>query len=189
MRQNVLRLAVLLVCAIALAGAYLRTKPSAVMAGAAHNFLVSLSSEQKAKATFPMENEERLNWHFIPRERKGLPLKEMDGAQRALAEALLNAGLSQRGYMKATTIMSLEKVLKEMEKEGRNVRDPERYFFSIFGEPSEAGTWGWRVEGHHVSLNFTIVKGQLVATSPSFFGANPAEVKQGPRAGDRKSAV
>src|SRR5713226_8243212 len=115
MRQNVLRLAVLLVCAIALAGAYLRTKPSAVMAGAAHNFVASLSAEQKAKASFGMGDEERLNWHFIPRERKGLPLREMDSAQRALAHAFLSAGLSQRGYLKASTIMSLEAILREME--------------------------------------------------------------------------
>ena len=185
MRQNVLRLAVLLVCAIALAGAYLRTKPSAVMAGAAHNFVASLSAEQKAKASFGMGDEERLNWHFIPRERKGLPLREMDSAQRALAHAFLSAGLSQRGYLKASTIMSLEAILREMEGAKGPRRDPEGYFFSVFGEPSESGTWGWRVEGHHVSLNFAIVKGQMIASSPSFFGANPAQVKQGPRAGLR----
>ncbi len=188
MRQHLLRLTALLLCAMGLVAAYNRTKTSANMAGAAHNFLVALSADQKAKATFAMDSEERLNWHFIPRERKGLPLKEMDGAQRALAEAFMSTGLSQRGYMKATTIMSLEQVLKEIEKGGTNVRDPERYFFSVFGEPSESGTWGWRVEGHHLALNFAIVKGQMVASSPTFFGDNPADVKQGPRRGLRTLA-
>jgi hypothetical protein len=65
------------------------------------------------------------------------------------------------------------------------VRDPERYFFSIFGTPSPTGTWGWRVEGHHVSLHFLVVNGTMVASSPTFFGSNPAEVREGPKKGLR----
>src|SRR5262249_26527002 len=108
--------------------------------------------------------------------------------QRKLARDLLQSGLSQRGYMKATAIMDLETVLGDLERRegnGRIVRDPERYFFSIFGTPSTPDTWAWRVEGHHVSLNFTVVNGTLVATTPSFFGSNPAEVKDGPKEGLR----
>ncbi|MBI3696103.1 MAG: DUF3500 domain-containing protein [Acidobacteria bacterium] len=185
MRQTMLRLGALLLCAMALTAAYYRTKSSTTMTRAANHFLASLSAEQKAKATFEWSSDERLNWHFIPRERKGLPLKEMDSAQRALAQALLAAGLSQRGFMKASTITSLENILKEMEKDNAGRRDPEKYFFSIFGEPSESSTWGWRVEGHHLALNFSVVKGQTIGTTPAFFGANPAEVKQGPRKGLR----
>ncbi|HZS50819.1 MAG TPA: DUF3500 domain-containing protein [Bryobacterales bacterium] len=188
MRQKLLRVSALLLCAMALTAAYYRSKPSTIMADAAKHFLASLTPEQRAKATFPMDSEERLNWHFIPRVRKGLPLREMDGAQKDLAHAFLAAGLSQRGYMKATTIMSLDQILKDMEQGKGPQRDPEGYFFSVFGEPSENGTWGWRVEGHHVSLNFTVIKGQMIASSPSFFGANPAEVKQGPRKGLRTLA-
>jgi hypothetical protein len=188
MRQTLFRLAALLLCAMALTAAYYRTKSNTTMAGAAHNFLAALSPDQKAKATFAMANEERFNWHFVPRERKGLPLKEMDGAQRALAHALLNAGLSQRGYLKASTVMSLEEVLRILEKDSTGRRDPDKYYFSVFGEPSETATWGWRVEGHHLALNFTVVKGQAIATAPCFFGANPAEVKDGPRKGLRTLA-
>lgn len=188
MRQTILRLTALLVCAMALAAAYYRTRSSTTMAAAAQNFLASLSSDQKAQATFPMNSDERLNWHFIPRERKGLPWKQMNSEQRALASAFLSAGLSQRGYMKATTIMSLEAILKELEGGKGPNRDPENYFWSVFGEPSDSATWGWRVEGHHVSLNFTVIKGQAVASSPAFFGANPAEVKTGPRRGLRTLA-
>ncbi len=166
---------------------YSRLNPPAVMADAAKAFLASLTPELRARATFQFtDQEERLNWHFIPRERKGVALREMTGAQKQLAHALLSAGLSQQGVIKAHTIMSLDQVLKEMEKGPPSTpeRDPEKYYFSVFGEPSDSGTWGFRVEGHHVSQNFTIVKGR-VASSPSFFGANPAMVKEGPRAGLR----
>jgi hypothetical protein len=108
----------------------------------------------------------------------------MTAPQKHLAHALLNTGLSQRGYMKATTIMSLEEVLRVMEKDSGARRNPEGYFFSIFGEPSDKGVWGYRVEGHHLALNFTIVNGKVVG-SPNFFGTNPAEIREGPRKGLR----
>lgn len=167
-----------------LTGAYYRIHPPSMMSDAAKAFLASLTPEQKARVTFPFNEDERLNWHFIPRERKGLALREMTAAQKQLANALLAAGLSQQGVIKAHTIMSLDQILKEMEQGKGPERDPEKYYFSIFGEPSESGAWGYRIEGHHVSLNFTIVNGH-VASSPNFFGANPAEVREGPRAGLR----
>jgi hypothetical protein len=154
------------------------------MAETAKRFLASLTSEQNQQATFAFEADERMNWHFIPKERKGLPLKDMTPPQKHLASALLNSGLSQRGYIKATTIMSLEDVLRMLEKDNGVRRNPEGYFFSIFGQPTENGTWGYRVEGHHLSLNFTL-KGGKVIGSPNFFGANPAEVREGPRKGLR----
>ena len=125
-----------------------------------------------------------MNWFYTPVARMGLPLKEMTPTQRALAFALLSAGLSQRGYIKALTIISLEEVLHVLEEGKGPVRDPELYFFTLFGEPSEHGTWGYRVEGHHVSLHFTVVDGRLIGT-PSFFGANPAMIHDGPRRGLR----
>jgi len=188
MRQTVLRSTLALLCAMALAAAYQRTKSSVAMANAANNFLMMLSPEQKAKATFSTDDKERLNWHFIPRERKGLPLKEMDAGQRAMAEALLITGLSQSGYAKVGNILSLEPVLRDMEKDTRGRRDAAGYFFSVFGEPSQSKTWGWRFEGHHVALNYTVVKGQVIASSPAFFGANPAEIKDGQRQGFRALA-
>jgi hypothetical protein len=169
---------------VLLTSAYYRIHSAAIITDTAKNFLVSLTPEQKAKATFKFADDERMNWHFIPRERQGLPLREMTAWQKHLAHALLSAGLSQRGYIKASTIMSLEDVLRELEKDSGERRNPEKYYFSIFGEPSEKDTWGYRVEGHHISLNFTLVNGTVVAT-PNFFGANPAEVRQGPRAGLR----
>jgi hypothetical protein len=156
----------------------------AIMAETAKAFLASLDPEQRARATFQFQDEERFDWHYIPKERKGLPLKDMNSAQKHLAHALLAAGLSQRGYIKAVSIMSLDEILRVLENGTGPVRDPDRYFFSVFGEPSETGIWGYRVEGHHVSQNFTIVNGKVLA-APTFFGANPAEVREGPRKGLR----
>jgi hypothetical protein len=163
-----------------------RSGPS--MGVAAGRFLAALDAGQAAKARFAYDDPERLNWHFIPRARKGLPIKEMTPEQRALAFGLIESGLGAAGSLKATTIMSLEAILLDMEKGRGPVRDPELYFVSIFGDPTNRGAWGWRVEGHHLSLNFTLKDGAIVAATPAFFGANPAEVRDGPRQGLRTLA-
>ena len=177
--------------AVALFGAIAASeKSSSAMAVAAERFLASLSAEQRQQAVFAVDAAERTNWHYIPRERKGLPLKRMNEDQRKLARELLRSGLSQRGYLTATSIMDLETILGDLEQrtnssERRIVRDPELYFFSVFGAPSARDAWGWRVEGHHISLNFTVAGGAAVASTPSFFGSNPAEVPDGPKKGWR----
>ena len=158
--------------------------PAEEMAEAAQNFLLALNPEQSAKAVFQMTNDERMNWDFVPHARAGLPFKEMIPAQRLLAHALLSSGLSQRGYAKAVTIMSLDQVLYDLENKSPK-RDPELYYVTIFGKPSGKEPWGWRVEGHHLSVNFTVVGEKGVTSSPSFFGSNPAEVREGPRQGLR----
>ena len=158
-----------------------------VMTETANRFLAALSPEQRAKATIAFSDDERMDWHFIPKERKGLTLGEMNPYQRHLASALLAAGLSQTGYIKAVTIMSLEDVLRALENDNGVRRNPENYHFTVFGTPSDSGTWGWRAEGHHLSQNYTLTKGQVV-DGPSFFGANPAEVRQGQRKGLRTLA-
>ena len=149
----------------------------------ADRFVDSLKEAQVAKATYPYDSPERLNWHFIPRARNGLPIKELSSEQRALAFALIQSGLSGAGFLKATTIMSLEQILLELEKGSGPKRDPELYYLTIFGKPEDRGKWGWRIEGHHLSLNFTLADGKIVAATPAFFGSNPGEVRQGPRQG------
>ena len=156
------------------------------MFNAAQAFLGALSADQKTKATFPLTDTERENWNFVPIARKGLPLKDMNPGQRALATGLLRTGLGQKGLVRADAIMSMELVLKALENDqpaGR--RDPLNYFTTIFGEPAANKTWGWRFEGHHLSFNFTVVDGTHVFFTPSFIGSNPAEVLAGPRKGDR----
>ena len=188
MRDWCVRLTALTVATMLLTSAYYRVNSSTVMTLAARHFLNSLTPEQRAQATFGFPDDERQNWHFIPKERKGLPLLTMEPHQKALAHALLSAGLSQQGYIKAVSIMSLEDVLRIMENDDGNRRNPQKYYFSVFGEPSDTGTWGYRVEGHHLSQNFTVVNGKI-ADTPSFFGSNPAEVREGPRKGLRVLAA
>jgi hypothetical protein len=156
------------------------------MAAAANKFVAALDDSQKAKANFDFKSDERANWHYIPKTRNGLAIKEMNGPQRELACALLRSGLSEHGYRKATNIMSLEVILGDLEGSARKFpRDPELYHVSIFGKPDPKGAWGWRVEGHHLSVNFTLAADRTPAATPSFFGSNPAEVKEGPHKGLR----
>lgn len=153
-----------------------KSRSETAMADAAQRFLGTLNAEQRQAATFPFQSEERLNWHFVPKERKGLPLKQMDAKQSAAALDLLRTSLGAPGYQKATTIRELEKILFQMEN-GNAGRDPGRYFFTVFGDPSASGNWGWRYEGHHCALNWTVVGGKAIASSPQFFGSNPGEVR------------
>ncbi len=157
------------------------------MAEAASNFLASLDAAGRQQAAIDFaDSTERKNWHYIPRERAGLPIKEMDECQRALAYALVATGVSASGYEKVSTIISLEPILAELEGAGRRFqRDPELYYVSVFGEPGRDASWGWRFEGHHVSLNYTVVEGRMLGSTPLFFGANPAEVRHGEQAGLR----
>ena len=183
-------------CVIALGATYAADRSPANMAEAANKFLGTLTPDQKASAAFPFEDTaEREHFGFVPTEmfpRKGLTIGAMSEPQRKAAHDLLRAGLSQKGYMTTTAIMELESILNEIEnppgakpRERPLERNPVKYFVSVFGAPGSKGTWGWRVEGHHLSLNFTIVNGQMVSTAPHFFGANPAEVKTGPKTGLR----
>lgn len=178
-----------LVCAAAISQPALTVQAHVAadeMAAAANKFLQSLGGDLKARAAFEFKDDERLNWHFVPKDRRGITLKEMSAEQRGLALALLASGLSKDGFHKATNIMSLESILAEMEGPGRRFpRDPELYHVFIFGKPDAKGTWGWRFEGHHLSASFTIVDGKHFASTPSFFGTNPAEVRQGSRKGAR----
>jgi uncharacterized protein DUF3500 len=169
------------------AAVFASQRAAAAMATAATRFLGSLTPEQRQEAALPFDGDDRLKWHYLPTEsfpRKGLTIKAMSEPQRSAARDLLKSGLSQRGYLTATAIMDLEAVLAAMER-GRIARDPELYFFSVFGEPSPKGAWGWRVEGHHLSVNVTVVNGSAVASSPVFMGTNPAEVRDGPKKGLR----
>jgi hypothetical protein len=155
------------------------------MSDSANYFLNALSDEQKAKAVYELKNDERLNWHFIPKKRNGLPFKEMTPSQRALGQALVASGLSGRGFMNAVTISTLEDILAEIEKGKGPVRDAELYFVTIFGKPSPDSTWAWRFEGHHLAVNFTIIKGTYVVGAPVFMGSNPENILEGPRKGQR----
>ena len=159
------------------------------MARAAVTFLDALDARQRRAANIPFADAERQNWHYVPRTRKGVPLKEMAAPARVATQELMRAALSTVGYAKATDVIRLEEILKSIETFGGLLRDPEKYFVTVFGTPDPATPWGWRLEGHHLSLNFTLVPGRPLAVTPAFFGANPAEVPSGPRKGLRVLAA
>ena len=191
MTQHTVRrlvLAMTLLCGLVAGVIVQAQRATTMMLSAANAFLASLTPEQKKQATFAYDADERMHWNFIPDEafpRNGLPIKEMTEPQRKLAMALLQSGLSARGYQTYTSIMALENILRAIEGGQRFKRDPEAHRFSIFGTPDAKGTWGWRVEGHHVSLHFTVANGTAIASTPSFAGTNPAEVRDGAEKGKR----
>ena len=166
-------------------------KPSGPkMASVAKAFAQSLDDNQKAAALMPFDSPERTRWHFVPLQdkdknptRKGLRMEKMTDEQRELALALLKTGTSDRGYAEARQIMSLEAVLDEMEKTKVNIRNPLWYFVSVFGEPGDAKGWGWRFEGHHITLNVTLMGDQVVSATPSVFCSNPAVIRSGKKVG------
>lgn len=170
-----------------LASAAATEQSAARMTRAAQSFLNALTPEQRQQAVFAYASAERERWHFIPTEmfpRKGLPLRAMTAAQRDLAHGLLKSGLSHQGYATAAAIIQLEDVLRAVEQSPRFARSPLDYFVAVFGTPG-TGTWGWRVEGHHLSLHFAVNGGRVTATAPAFTGAHPAEVREGHQRGTR----
>lgn len=184
-----LLLAFLLMRGLAETGGSQSEVPSSTLIEVARTFLATLDPAQRSKAVLPFNSEERFHWFYTPVSRKGVPLKELKDSQRNAALALLRIGLSEKGYTKAETIRKLEEVLRELEGSSGPTRDPDLYFVTFFGEPSANGAWGWRYEGHHCSQNWTILNGQLIGSSPQFFGANPAEVRDGPMKGIRVLSV
>lgn len=144
----------------------------------ATDFLATLSPELKLQAVFPLKHEERFNFNFVPLERKGPTFHDFNATQKTAALELLKASLSAQGFKKATDIIELEKALIIIEKQAPDsrYRDPLNYHFCIFGTPSADKAWGWKFEGHHISVNFVSNEGRIVSSTPSFFGSNPGIV-------------
>lgn len=158
--------------------------PQVSITDAAKSFLASLDASQRTMTVMDFVSDERENYHYTPRQRSGIPFKAMTAPQRTAATQLLEAVLSDQGKLKVTQIMSLESVLGEIERKPNN-RNSENYYFSIFGTPGDPKGWGWRFEGHHISLNFSLVDGKKISLTPSFLGSNPAEVRTGSQLGLR----
>jgi hypothetical protein len=155
------------------------------VASAAANWLETLSDDQRATAVWPFESAERGNWHYAPRTRNGLALRDMTDRQQTAAHDVLNATLSEQGTKKARAIMALENVLRDIEGgHGGGRRDPLNYAFTVFGTPGSP-PWGWRIEGHHLIVNITAARSGELAVTPTFWGANPARIPSGDREGER----
>lgn len=163
--------------------ACLMAGPADEMKSAVEGLMESLSDDQKEMLLAPMKDQERENFRYTPRDRHGLLFKELNNKQRGAVFSLLMTAMSEKGLLKSKQIMMLEGILAKLENRPE-FRDPEKYWVAVFGTPGEAKGWSWKFEGHHLSLNFTIV-GDKVALTPSFFGSNPGEVKQGEHKGLR----
>ena len=193
-RTRALRTLLAALFALCALTAYEAPTTEAMMAAAANRFLESLDRMQLMGTVFDMDAAERTNWHYFPElgfaqeygyVRNGIMFKDMDPKQLHLAYGLLSTGLSRPGFLKTMNVMALEEIVRVIEDDHTGYRDTERFHFTFFGEPGMTGDWGWRVEGHHVSLHYVIRDGKLVASSPTFLGANPHEVPQGLHKGMR----
>lgn len=181
------RLIVSVAAILIMTPAHAHDVPGSQMADAAKRFLDSLDTPQRAKAELPFTGSERDHWNFVPMTRAGAVMKGLGVPSRDLAGAMLKTALSEQGIATVEAIIALENVLREME--GRQHRDPDLYYIAIFGTPGVI-PWGWRFEGHHVSLNYTVAgEGARISATPSFLGANPAEVRIAPWKGQRALAV
>ena len=156
---------------------------------AVHAWLATLDPGQRERATYRFEDDERYVWAYTPGVRGGLALADMRTEQRVAALDVVTAAMSERGATEVRAIIALETVLGALERASGRAnwirRDPELYWFAIFGDPSAAGPWSWRVGGHHVAVHMTIDDGRVAGWTPSFLGANPAVVPDGPTAGSR----
>lgn len=148
----------------------------------------TLAPEQRAMLFVPFDDESRVGWSFFPGERKGLKLYDMSDAQRELARDVFATALSASGQRKVEDIESLEDILRAANPNDAS-RDRDLYTLAVFGEPGAEKPWGLRWEGHHLSLNWTVVDGKMIASTPQFLGTNPAEVLDGPRKGLRVLAA
>jgi hypothetical protein len=155
--------------------------PAERMVDAARIWLNDLDPEQRLNALSPWpSDEERHRWYYTPTDHGGLALAQMSPTQQSRAMQLVATGLSKAGYVTATTIMGLENVLDHVENWqmdwGRERgRDPQLYWLRVFGEPDLEGPWSWRFGGHHVSVQHSVLHGELTSSTPCFFGADPAE--------------
>lgn len=167
---------------IALVAVAVALRPEHPTVRAAKELLGTLSETQRVAAVVPFTSSQRFEWAYVPLNRKGVSWAEMSDVQRKAGENLLRTVLSEEGYRKTDGIRQLELVLRQLENNNMG-RDPEKYWFAFYGEPSSADRWGFRYEGHHLSLTFAFDKGQMVASTPQFLGSNPGEVRQGPKTG------
>ena len=156
----------------------------------ARTFLSTLNARQRSTASFRFDDPKRTNWAYVPQRRDGIPLRDMSAEQRGAAFGLLATGLSERGTMLARGVIELERTLGELEGfPWFPRRDPGLYYVALFVEPGDAPPWGWRFEGHHLSVNVTDLGGHGHVSAPLFVGANPARIPSGPRKGFRLLAA
>lgn len=163
------------------------------MTAAAQRFLDALPAAKKKEAVFAFDSDERFNWHFVPLNdvttktstREGVPLEDMTKDGQAAALDMMRAGMSEDGFKWAEAIRQRENILAEFEPKNAWFRKPGWYFFTVYGKPAATGRWGWRVDGHHMSVSYTIADGEVVSATPFFMGLNPVTIMHGDHKGER----
>jgi hypothetical protein len=175
----ILKLALLISASIFLSFNFFSEEPAV-------KFLNSLNQDQRSQAQLPFDDLSKSTWHFLPSSmwpRKGIELTELDNNQKKLVHLLLQSSLSESGYKKTMKIMNLENVLLEITGDSIK-RNPDKYSLAFYGNPDKDSLWSWSFEGHHLSLNFTILNGNT-SIAPRFLGSSPATILSGPRKGER----
>lgn len=167
--------------------AAVEAEPRLELVAAADGFVGQLSEDMREQAIFAHGAAEQFDWHYVPRSRPGVSLEQLNPAQRRALFRLLQASTGRSGYRQAIGVIALEGILWQMQSRA-DFRHPGRYFATLYGQPARDKAWGWRLEGHHLSLNFTAHAGQIVASTPAFWGANPARVPSGSHLGWRALA-
>jgi hypothetical protein len=163
-----------------------QNKESNSIVAKANAFINSLNDAQKKKVLFSFNELNRYEWHYVPPTqipRQGIAIKDLAADQKESVNLLLQAFLSKEGYDKTKNIMALENVLHELQP-NNNSRISENYFLAIYGITKKDSVWGWKFSGHHLALNFTVIKDKI-AFAPFFFGANPSTVTSGMQKGLR----
>jgi hypothetical protein len=158
----------------------------------AREFLASLPAPLHTQAQYPFDSDERTKWYFVPRDRIGVSMLQLDDAQSEKLGPLIASALSPEGLLTARGVMKHENILRRVETElgvDASRRDPGRYYATVFGKPQDRAPWSWRFEGHHLSINVTELPGHTPIVAPLFVGANPARVLSGPNAGFRLLAA
>jgi hypothetical protein len=151
-----------------------------VVTFAAMGLFDALTPDQRAQALLPQTAPGRTHWNFLPESgRHGLPLGELDRRQEVLAHRLIAESMSIPAYARVVQVMSNEHMLRELNLSvfghvAATFRDARGYFLTFFGQPQPDATWGWRLVGHHLSINVTVVDGDLVSATPFLLGAEPA---------------
>jgi Protein of unknown function (DUF3500) len=133
-------------------------------------FLNTLTPDQKNVTCSSFQDTLRFNWVRLPGQRKGLKLSYLNEGQKIVFHELLRKCLSTSGYLKVTSIMFNEDIQQKKEKYlGRN-----EFWVEFFGVPGVENSWGWKLEGHHLSLNFTFQGNTMISNSPFLMGTNPS---------------
>ena len=152
------------------------------MSQAAVQFKNSLTKEQRKELCLPFLGDERANWSVLPYGEAGVRFSALHKEPREALMVLLSTALSKEGLRTVSMVRELDRILVTREAaagQSSKFHGPERYFVTLYGDPTGLDPWGWRFEGHHLSLNVTHKNGAWTSIAPFYVGSQPAHVQEG----------